>query len=333
MYTNPAPLPSPLSTVRVGDLPVGQGAQRWLIENLWGVSCVGLIGGSPKVGKSWLGLDMAVSVATGTPCMGAFRVNEPGPVLVYLAEDALPVVRERVAGLARQRGLALDGMDLHVITEPVLRLDREPDRTRLMASAARLAPRLVLLDPLVRLHAAHENDATEIAQLLSYFRDLQRRLETAVILVHHTRKNGGGGANAGQSLRGSSDFWAWSDCNLYLRRVKDEIVLSMEHRAAPASKPVSLQLVTTDPQAIHLLVVGTATAPQDESGEHGSEAAADLPRSVLEVLGQVPALTRNELRSRLGVKNERLGRVLIELTQQGKVERTSAGWQRKAAQG
>jgi len=239
-------------------------------------------------------------------------------VLVYLAEDALPIVRDRVAGLARQRGLALDGMDLHVITEPVLRLDREPDRTRLMASAARLAPRLVLLDPLVRLQ---------------YCRDLQRRIETAVMLVHHTRKNGGGGANAGQSLRGSSDFWAWSDCNLYLRRVKDEIVLSMEHRAAPASKPVSLKLVTTDPQAIHLLVVGTATAPQHESGEHGSEAAADLPRSVLDVLGQVPALTRNELRSRLGVKNERLGRVLIELTQQGKVERTSAGWQRKAAQG
>jgi hypothetical protein len=333
MHARAAPSPPPhLSTIRIGELPAGQGAQRWLIEELWGVSCVGLIGGSPKVGKSWLGLDMAVSVATGTPCMGAFRVNEPGPVLVYLAEDALPVVRERVAGLARQRGLVLDGMDVHVITEPALRLDREPDRSRLMASAAALAPRLILLDPLVRLHAAHENDATEIAQLLSYFRDLQRRLETAVILVHHTRKNGGGGANAGQSLRGSSDFWAWSDCNLYLRRVKDEVVLSMEHRAAPASKPVSLKLVTTDPQAIHLQVVVTAAA-QNESGGHGPDTAADLPQSVIEVLGQAPALTRNELRSRLGVKNERLGQVLIELTRQGKVERTSAGWQRKAAQG
>ncbi len=332
MYAKPASSPSPLSTVRIGELPVDGGAQRWLIEDLWGVSCVGLIGGCPKVGKSWLGLDMAVSVATGTPCMGAFRVNEPGPVLVYLAEDALPIVRERVAGLARQRGIALDGMDLHVITEPALKLDREPDRSRLVASAAALTPRLILLDPLVRLHAAHENDATEIAQLLSYFRDLQRRLETAVILVHHTRKNGGGGTNAGQSLRGSSDFWAWSDCNLYLRRVKDEVVLSMEHRAAPASKPVSLQLVTADPQAIHLQVVGAASA-QKESAARSSESAADLPRSVLEALGQAPALTRNELRSRLGVKNERLGRILIELTKQGKVERTSAGWQRKAAQG
>ena len=72
---------------------------------------------------------------------------EPGPALVYLAEDALPVVRERVAGMARHRGLDLAGVDVHVITAPVLRLDREPDRTRLLEAARRLRPRLLLLDP------------------------------------------------------------------------------------------------------------------------------------------------------------------------------------------
>jgi len=58
------------------------------VEQLWGASSVGLIGGAPKCSKTWLGLDLALSVATGTPCLGHYAVPEPGPVLVYLAEDA-----------------------------------------------------------------------------------------------------------------------------------------------------------------------------------------------------------------------------------------------------
>ena len=113
-----------LPVVRVGEIKSQENAQRWLVEGLWGASSVGVIGGAPKCAKTWLGLDMALSVATGTPCLGKYAVPQPGPVLVYLAEDALLVVRERVAGMARHRGLDLAGVDIHVITAPTLRLDR-----------------------------------------------------------------------------------------------------------------------------------------------------------------------------------------------------------------
>ena len=180
-----------------------------------------------------------LSVATGTACLGKYAVPEPGPVLVYLAEDALPVVRERIEGMARHRGLDLARVEIHVITAPVLRLDRDPDRTRLWETTRRLRPRLLLLDPLVRLHGIDENNAGEVAELLAYFRSLQRQLDLSVLLVHHTRKNAAGGAAAGQGLRGSSDIHAFGDSNLYLRRTKEHLVLSSEHRAAPASPPVS----------------------------------------------------------------------------------------------
>src|SRR5271168_1190558 len=126
------PLELPLPVVRVGDIQNQENAQRWLVEGLWGASSVGVIGGAPKCAKTWLGLDMALSVATGTPCLGKYAVSEPGPVLVYLAEDALLVVRERVEGMARQRGLDLDQVEIYVITAPVLRPDRDRDRTRLL---------------------------------------------------------------------------------------------------------------------------------------------------------------------------------------------------------
>ena len=144
-----------LPVVRVGEIKSQENAQRWLVEGLWGTSSVGVIGGAPKCAKTWLGLDMALSVATGTPCLGKYAVPEPGSVLVYLAEDALPVVREHVAGMARHRALDLAGVDIHVITAPTLRLDRDRDRLRLLETTRRLRPRLLLLDVAIGRYYCH----------------------------------------------------------------------------------------------------------------------------------------------------------------------------------
>ena len=220
-----------LPVVRVGEIKSQESAQRWLVEELWGASSVGVIGGAPKCAKTWLGLDMALSVATGTACLGKYAVPQPGPVLVYLAEDALLVVRERIEGMARHRGLDLGQVEIDVITAPVLRLDHDRDRTRLLETTKRLRPRLLLLDPLVRLHGIDENHAGEVAELLAYFRSLQRQFDLSVLLVHHTRKNAAGGVAAGQGLRGSSDIHAFGDSNLYLRRTRENLMLSSEHRA------------------------------------------------------------------------------------------------------
>jgi hypothetical protein len=307
-----------LPIVRVGEISSEQQGQRWLVEELWGDSSVGVIGGAPKCAKTWLGLDLALSVATGTPCLGRYGIPRPGPALVYLAEDALAMVRERVAGMARHRGIALESVDIHVITATSLRLDRQPHRTRLLATAEQLRPRLLLLDPLVRLHGIDENHAGEVAELLSYFRSLQRQLEMSVILVHHARKNSTGGVAAGQGLRGSSDLHAFGDSNLYLRRSRERLVLTSEHRAAAAAAPVSLELVTTDPEATHLEIV-------DEPRE---EPRRDLPQQVLELLAPPAALTRGRLRELLAVQNQRLGEVLETLEKAGRIRRTDGGWQR-----
>ena len=202
--TRPVSADATLPVVRVGEIPSAEGTQRWLVEGLWGDASVGVIGGAPKCAKTWLGLDLALSVATGTACLGKYAVPKPGPVLVYLAEDALPVVRQRIEGMARHRGLDFARVEVYVITAPVLRLDRDPDRTRLWETTRRLGPRLLILDPLVRLHGIDENHAGEVAELLAYFRQLQRQLDLAVLLVHHTRKNAPGGVAAGAGLRGSA---------------------------------------------------------------------------------------------------------------------------------
>ena len=307
-----------LPVIRVGEIPSEDNPQPWLVEQLWGDSSVGVIGGAPKCAKTWLGLDLALSVATGTPSLGTYPVPQPGPVLIYLAEDALTVVRQRVEGMARQRHLALDTVPIHVITTPTLRLDRDPHRTRLYETAKRLRPRLLVLDPLVRLHAIDENHAGEVAGLLAYFRSLQRRLDLSVILVHHTRKNAAATAAAGQGLRGSGDIHAFGDSNLYLRRTNERLLLSSEHRAAPAAPSVYLELVTAADQTTHLQVVAPVA----------DERCRSLQDQVLDLLVQGQGITRAKLRETLAVKNERLGETLESLERAGRIRRTPNGWQR-----
>jgi hypothetical protein len=316
-----------LPVVRVGEISSAERAQRWLVEELWGASSVGVIGGAPKCAKTWLGLDIALSVASGTVCLGKYTVPEPGPVLVYLAEDALPVVRERIEGMARHRGLDLGSVEVHVITAPVLRLDREKDRARLWETTRQLRPKLLLLDPLVRLHGIDENHAGEVAELLAYFRSLQRQLDLSVLLVHHTRKNAAGGVAAGQGLRGSSDIHAFGDSNLYLRRSREQLVLSSEHRAAPAAASVYLELVATDEKTTHLEVIGEVRDGSTKPTAGGEQRR--LEERVLDLLGQGATVTRAKLRDSLGVRNERLGEALEALERAGRLCRTVAGWQRR----
>ena len=228
-----------LPTCRAAALDNGgsDGSLRWRIKQVWGDG-VGILGGPPKSAKSWFGLDMAISLASATPFLGHFPVCDPGPTLVYLAEDALPQVRARIAGICLQRDVDLNSLDLHVITAAAVRLDQPPDQKRLAATLEHLHPKLLLLDPLVRLHRLDENSSADVSVLLGYLRELQRRYHVAIVLVHHLRK--AVRAHLGQALRGSGDLHAWTDHAAYITRTGpngERLRLTLEHRSAPALRP------------------------------------------------------------------------------------------------
>jgi len=289
---------------------------RWLIEDLWSAGAVGVLGGAPKCGKTWLSLEMALAVASGRPCLGRFAVPQAGPALVYAAEDAPVAVRDRLAGLARARGVEFARLDVHVILAPSLRLDRPDDLARLRATLEARRPRLLVLDPYVRLQRVDENNATEVSAILAALRELSRVFALALVLVHHARKNPADGT--GQALRGSSDFHAWGDSNLYVRRRGPDLVLSIEHRAAPSPpEPFVLGLVAED-DSPRLEV--RASPPHAES-------ARPIEQRVIEALrdGNGPR-RHDDLRAALKVRNQTLLMTLRELEGRGKVIRLDGGW-------
>lgn len=305
-----------LPICRANELEIQQPEQLWLIEQIWTQCAVGIIGGAPKCCKSWFGLDMAVSVASGTHCLGRFAVNQPGPVLVFLAEDACPAVRARIQALCTERDLDIEHLNLYVITASTLRLDVAADQQLLDATLAHVNPRLLLLDPLVRLHRLDENSASDISKLLGFIREMQRNHQTAIALVHHASKKHR--AQPGQALRGSSDLHAFGDSNAYLARHDKRIILSVEHRAAKSMDPIELELVSrSDDRDTHLeIAAGT-----------GSDPASSLAdRALLLLQNANRPLTRSAIRQHLKVNNQRLGHTLDHLSKQALVLKTPKGW-------
>lgn len=283
---------------------------RWLVTGLWSEQAVGIVGGEPKCCKSFLALDLAVAVASGTPCLRRFVVPKAGRVLLYAAEDALHIVRRRLDGIASAAGVELANLDIQVITAPVLRLDLDADRRSLADTVARLQPRLLILDPFVRLHRIDKNASGEVAPLLAYLRELQRRHGMAVLVVHHARK-GGSGVRAGQALRGSSEFHAWGDSNLYLRRDADALTLTVEHRAAPSPKPLNIELASR----------GLALALEvAERGEPVAPPPTTLDERIIAALAEAElALPFSELRAHCRVRTATLYERLAALVAAGRI--------------
>jgi hypothetical protein len=310
-----------LPVTRAADLADVPTERRWLVDQLWGDEAVGIVGGEPKCCKSFLALDLAVAVASGAPCVRRFAVARTGRVLLFAAEDALHVVRQRLAGIARVAGRELAELDIQVITAPSVRLDVERDRDALTETVDKLRPRLLVLDPFVRLHRIDENISGEVAPLLAYLRELQRRYHVAVVLVHHARK-GGSKMRAGQALRGSSEFHAWGDSNLYLRRHGEQLALSVEHRAAAAISAVSLQLVVDD-HAVALVAT-------DQGAPEPVAAAAvetTIEHRIVEHLEAANApLTSTTLRKLCQVRNANLQAALAALVADGRLRKERIGY-------
>jgi hypothetical protein len=290
---------------------------QWLIEFLWLALGVGVLGGAPKTCKTWIAAELAMAVATGTPAFGRFRVRQPGPVLFFGAEDSLPALRDRFEGIAAQRGIALDEIPLYLIDVAQLRLDRPDQLARLSATVAACEPRLLVLDPFVRLARVDENSASEVSAVLGSLRELNRLHDLAILLVHHARKSSG--SSPTQAFRGSGDFGAWGDSNLHVTQRAGELRLSLEHRSAAAPDPLRLRLVVGSTP--HLALVDDGPPPAEVD---------DLQRVLLERVAASPRPhSTTELREAVRRRKADVVAALGELVAAGRIERTARGWRRR----
>ena len=311
---------NPLPVQRASQLSAAGPQTQWLVEGLWSDQAVGILGGEPKCCKSFLALDVAVSVASGTACLRQFPTRRAGKVLLFPAEDSLAIVRQRLQGIACAAQVCFQSLPVEIITAPSLRLDTPTDRQRLSDTVQNIQPILLILDPLIRLHRIDENDASQVAALLSYLRQLQRQFHLAILLVHHARKDSNS-SRPGQALRGSSELHGWGDSNLYMRRKGSQLTLSTEHRAAPSQDHIPLQL-TQSGSALALCVL-------DRPAFQSSTEPTPVDRVRQTLAGLQQPLPVQQLRKLCGIRTAALCSALEELSQLGEVSRDARGYHLK----
>ena len=170
------------------DLLVDRGrSPRPIVDGLLNEGMI-LFGGKPKRGKSWLMLDLALSVGTGSPVWQHFPVNEPQPVLYIGLEDGRDDIRERLAAI--RPGITDTGKLEFLYSFPRL---NEGGLEKLRGYAENGRYRLIIVDVLARVESADRrgNDKRyhDIYDMLAPLQDLRHQHPLCMILVTHLRKS------------------------------------------------------------------------------------------------------------------------------------------------
>jgi hypothetical protein len=134
--------------------------------------------------------------------------------------------------------------------------------------------------------------------------------------VHHARKSRH--ARAGQALRGSSELHAWGDSNLYLRRDREQLWLSIEHRAAASAAALAAEL-HGESDGVALRIVDRPPL---------TESAPPLPgERILRVLGSASEpMTRRALRNACRMRAASVGDALTVLLDKGQIVEDIGGF-------
>jgi hypothetical protein len=149
-----------------------------------------VLGGKPKLGKSWWAYDASIAVATGGKAMGVVDC-EQGDVLYLALEDNRRRVKDRLLTLCPNRKLLKVTLDRLKVRTVSPRIDNgllaELDKWRLSCAQ----PRLVIIDVYMKVRQPRKKGEDSYSADYEAVTPLQRYASEhrlAIVLVTHTRK-------------------------------------------------------------------------------------------------------------------------------------------------
>jgi RecA-family ATPase len=179
----------------------------WVIPGLLPVGLT-ILAGRPKVGKSWLALQVALAVASGGRILG--QRAEQGPVLYLALEDSPRRLKQRMVRQGWTPGLPADFMPLGQFTGQIGDL-RGGGGERLAAQIERLGYRLVVIDTLSRSCPGAQSDAEQMTRALEPLQEMAHLKNCVVFMSDHHRKTSGADLDAVSDILGSTAKGAMAD--------------------------------------------------------------------------------------------------------------------------
>lgn len=185
---------------------------KWHVRGLLMEDALAMIYGEPGAGKSFLVLDLALSMAFGHETWGGRRAA-PGEV-VYVAGEGQHGLGARVQAWCTNRDEwpADDYCPFEAVTSSgVLSIERADQAlARIGEAVARMrehdvTPRLIIVDTLSRHLEGDENSSEDVRKLLAAADHLRATHGATVVLVHHSGKDPSRGARGSSALKGDLD--------------------------------------------------------------------------------------------------------------------------------
>ena len=221
------------------------------------------LGGEPKLGKSLLVANLALSLAAGVDRLG-FQIPSPRRVLICQFELPVPQFVTRLIGMRRSLGPAADE-HLFVDTNSAGHLLSTPQGLNHFLGAAKAAAaEVIVLDPLYSTHDQDENDTRAMAALCQCLLRLRDVTGAALIVVHHVRKSINR-HEIGSAFRGSSALHAVGDSYVLATRPSPQLStleLRFQFRYAAPQPPRMLEL---NPQTLWISSVGGTHPAYEQS--------------------------------------------------------------------
>jgi hypothetical protein len=226
-----------------------------IVDGLWPEGGLGFIAAPPKKGKTWVGLDLGVSIATGTSFLGRFPVAQAQPVVYVALEGHKAAIRGRIGCLTRGHGFnpshgSNDLHNLHVLYKPAGLNLADPAWTRsIQQLAQRAGARMLIIDVLRAAAVLKENSNDE-------FRDLVRTLQPitndgcALALLHHFGKltELSRDRTPGERMSGAGAMYGAFDVGVFITGSNDagrKLRIEFETRDLPSPETVGVELSGT----------------------------------------------------------------------------------------
>ncbi len=197
------PLPA-LSIEQLRALP----PQRWLVKGLVPRSGMGVLYGESGAGKTFITLDLLLTLARGESWHGR-RVNKSVGVL-YVSAEGNSAIRDRFQAYEQYHQTPLRDLPLRVITTPVNL--RSSDSQRVIEACRHLEDQgmtigLIVFDTLNRtMGGGDENSPVDMGQYLDAISMITSQINAFTLVVHHSGKNVSKGARGHSSLRAAMDL-------------------------------------------------------------------------------------------------------------------------------
>lgn len=284
------------------------GPTPWLAEGLIVDQAITAIVGRWKTTKSWAVLELAVSIATGTPAFGTVVIPEPGPVIYIIEESGRRALWRRLHAICGGRNIEPDALRgrLLLAANKRIMLDDPDWQKRLIETGLATQPRAIAFDPLARMKAAtrKESDQSDMAPVIDFLRLLRDETGAAPLFVHHT-------GHQGEHMRGSSDLESAWESRLTFKRESDSgtITIHNEHRDEEEGPSVSYRLdwnAEARTMRLRPTLLPLAERIVEHLTTHGPMGAADLAKGI-------------------ETRRSDVDRVLLELKQGGTTHRAPSG--------